>query len=157
MVAALQGHSKIVEALLCRVEPQQLQSVINSKNLGETPLTLAATQGHIETVKVFLDYGADPNTQTDDGKTALMKAADRNHMGVMQQLVAGADVNLQDAAGATALMWAAHRGYGEAVQLLLSAGADVNLKNRGGYTALMIAEFNGHQNVVRLLQAAAPE
>jgi len=41
-------------------------SVLNSRNLGETPLTLAASQGHTETV--LLNHGADANTQTEEGK-----------------------------------------------------------------------------------------
>jgi len=72
MVAALQGYSEVVEALLSQSR-DATKAVLNSRNLGETPLTLAASQGHTETVKVLLNHGADANTQTEEGKP-LMKA-----------------------------------------------------------------------------------
>lgn len=100
----------------------------------------------------LLNFGIDPNQQAPDGKTALIKAAERDRLEVMQILAAKTNVNLQDAAQATALMWAASRGDFQAVQLLLQAGADINLKNRGGYTALALAEFNGYQDIVQALQ-----
>jgi len=41
-----------------------------------TPLMIAATNGHVETVKLLLEKGADPTLKTDDGTTIfkLLKA-----------------------------------------------------------------------------------
>lgn len=100
----------------------------------------------------MLDFGADPNQQALDGKTALIKAAERNQIDAMQLLLAKTDVNLQDAAQATALMWAASWGDFQAVQLLVQAGANIDTKNRGGYTALALAEFNGYKDIAQMLQ-----
>jgi len=83
-------------------------SVLNSRNLGETPLTLAASQSYRDSEGVVADHGADANTKL--RRKTVMKAADRNH-GECSCWALEADVNLQDSAG-TALMWAVHRGYG---------------------------------------------
>jgi hypothetical protein len=39
--------------------------------LGRTPLILAAKEGHVTTVKVLLDHGADPGLKNETGETAL--------------------------------------------------------------------------------------
>ncbi|RYC79446.1 hypothetical protein BFJ63_vAg17670 [Fusarium oxysporum f. sp. narcissi] len=42
---------------------------------GETALHMAACEMHPEMVKLLLDFGADPNARTVDGRTPLMEAA----------------------------------------------------------------------------------
>jgi len=65
-------------------------------------------------VKILLDNGADVNATTNDdnGWTALMIAADRNHEDVVEILLdKGADVNATDKHDQTALMKAASKGH----------------------------------------------
>jgi len=45
---------------------------------GYTPLLTAAANGHLEIVKLLLSHGADPHATSDDGKSALAFATERN-------------------------------------------------------------------------------
>jgi len=78
---------------------------VNARNqLGETPLIMAARNGHIEKIKVLLDHGADINSQgSEDGKTALIWAAHMNDADMTKLLLdKGANPNLKDRDGYTA-------------------------------------------------------
>jgi ankyrin repeat protein len=123
---------------------------------GETPLTLAASNGSksIGIVKLLLDAGADVKAANSYGLTAVMKTA--NHIpepsSVLELLVGhGADVNARTQTGRTALAFAAERGNVEAIQVLLAAHADVNARDDRGQSALDIA---ANTQVADLLTAA---
>lgn len=69
--AALAGHTEVVECLL------QNGAAVNSQaqeaGFGETPLMDAAENKHVDTVKVLLNHGADPQIYNSDGYSALTK------------------------------------------------------------------------------------
>ncbi|MGE0529095.1 MAG: ankyrin repeat domain-containing protein [Bdellovibrionales bacterium] len=54
--------------------------------LGETALTLAAANGHVDVVKVLLLHGANPTLINGFGQTALEIAQSKNHQGVVAVL-----------------------------------------------------------------------
>ena len=116
-------------------------------------LIIAAQNGHIEEiVQLLLEKGADVNAKDNDGRTALMFAAEKGHTEIVQILLKkGADVNAEDEYGGTALMIAAENGHTEIIKLLLEKGADVNAKDWYGKTALMYAAYYGHTETVQLL------
>ena len=63
--AALRGRADIVAGELSR------GADVNERSGGLTALMAAATSGEPNTVKVLLDYGADPHLKTASGDTAL--------------------------------------------------------------------------------------
>lgn len=147
--AAFTGRSDDVQRLFATEE---------SKNLKEeyinTSLLLASVHGNTETVQVLLDNGADVNSTTVRGGTALMWAAgsSRNPSDTVRVLLrAGAEVNTRAENGRTALMDAAAIGNGEITEILLAAGAEVDGKDETGKTALMIAAVQGHLDCISIL------
>lgn len=71
---------------------------------GHMPLSEAAVQGHLETVRALLDWkapiGSDPNAYGSDGRTALHRAAFQGHAGTVQLLLErGSDPRLKDRQG----------------------------------------------------------
>ena len=111
---------------------------------------------HFEIIKLLLAAKADVNVVTNDGRTALMEAAQYGRTKVVKQLLtANADVNAKGYNGWTALMWAAFfYAPTKEVKLLLDANAHLNTKDNEGWTALMYAATFGRTEMVKLLLAA---
>ena len=126
------------------------------KSFGVSALSLAAQQGHVETLRLLLDhwvttYGTDG--RDDHGRTTLMYAAAAGDTDTMEALVAGgAPVNARTHTDATALMFAAAEGHADAVALLLELGADRSAANNNNDTALILAQENGHDEIVEMLE-----
>jgi ankyrin repeat protein len=90
---------------------------------------MAARDGDLEAVRVFVDAGAIPSTTGMRGWTALMLAASarRPSIAMVQYLLDhGADINAIDDAGRTALDWALTRGESDVSTFLRRAGARPN-------------------------------
>ena len=111
-LACVNGNSGIVEDLL------ELGAYPNLHAAGEPPLLTCARSGSIETVKLLLRHGANPNvTDAWKGQTALMWAAAEDHVTVVETLVAhGADVNLASTAGETPLLFAVQLGHDDTMR-----------------------------------------
>jgi ankyrin repeat protein len=111
---------------------------------GLTPLHIAAREGHVDLIPLFIDSGADVNAAPPDldGRTPLQIAAQKGHLHVIELLLQiGANIDAPAAAirGRTALQAAAENAQVEAVELLLESGADPNSPAAGfqGVTALL--------------------
>jgi ankyrin repeat protein len=115
-----------------------------------TPFLIAISSGHTEISHMMLDHGADANAAVrGDGTTALMMAAQRGNVGIIDVLIQkGAIVDKVTTTGTTALMFASLSGKLEAVQALRIAGANVNMQDNKGLSALMVAAARGHGKVV---------
>jgi len=112
-----------------------------------------------EVVKLLLDNFVDPNSQDNDGLTALMIATkyikDNSNIDTIKLLLKyNADPNMQNNNGWTALMTASkyiNSKSLEAMKILLESGANVNLQKKDGSTALMIACLNSNIDAAQLL------
>jgi class 3 adenylate cyclase len=92
---------------------------------GWSPLMMAASKGHSDTVLVLVEKGADLNVQDDQGSTALMLAAGNGHMRSVELLLeARAKINEKDRQGRTALMLASRNGHSGIVDRLRLADAN---------------------------------
>ncbi len=101
----------------------------DANDCGEAypPLLLALTSqawsGYIERVmRLLLEYGADVNGTTPEGKTALMSAALLGYVEIVRLLLEyGADVHVHDPRNQTALYYAGKGGCQEVVEMLQSS------------------------------------
>lgn len=95
---------------------------------------------------LLLRSGAKVGIRDEDGKTALMFAAEGNAAAVRLLLAAGARVNEKDAQGRTALHWAASVRDAKSLSLLLARGAHVNALDGEGASALMLASVRSDED-----------
>jgi ankyrin repeat protein len=83
-----------------------------------SPLNVAISKGDIETVKKFIEYGADVNQISED-MTPLMIAARSNKVEIMKLLIAnGARTYEKNEKGFTALKYAQLSNATEAIAIL---------------------------------------
>jgi ankyrin repeat protein len=160
--------------------PEEVGAVIFAG--GElTPLLIAARDGHLESVQVMVEAGADINAIAADGKDALGLAIFNGSYDIAHYLVdAGINVNQADAQRFTPLFWAVERRNMETapnfpwvvtedplslIKKLLDKGADPNwlinntprARMRGGSprivyaTAIMRAAFSADLELVQML------
>lgn len=109
-------------------------------NDNNTPLNVAAYEGHIEIVKYLCDSGAHINAKDGRGKTPLFNAVENNHIELVKYLISqGATVNTHDVLGWTPLIQCVVCGYVELAKCLIYNGANINDRDRYGETALHFA------------------
>ena len=90
------------------------------QNYDRSPLNVAISQGDIETVKKFIEYGADVN-KIFDGMSPLMTAARYNKVEIIKFLISkGASLSTKNEKGYTALKYAEVSKAKDAVTLLNS-------------------------------------
>ena len=85
---------------------------------------------------------------SNDGKTALMRAAEIGSLGCVR-ILASVENGIGDADGTTSLMLAARNGHASCVEVL--APLENGMKNNAGRSALMMAAENGKAECVKLL------
>lgn len=145
---------------------QSLIDAINEENVGvvrdlldrvvdinaldkyaSSPLVTAVNKCSFAIVKMLLAKGADLETKTSSGATALIAIVSRDSCGNLNRIAqalldAGANVNAKDNSGRTVLIHAVTPGFGKAsnpelVEALLAKGAIVNGRDSEGRTSLM--------------------
>ena len=116
---------------------------------GCTPLIIAAGAGHLQVVSYLHDSGAQINSRSHSGFSALFAACSSGNMSVVQYLfeVAGADIELKSIKGSTPLYIATVNGHMEVVQYLHSVGADVEAVDYKGLSPLHAAVGAGRSSL----------
>jgi ankyrin repeat protein len=163
-LAAENGDPKVVDALL-----QAGADAKSASPEGETLLMTASRTGNLETMRLLLARGADPNAQERwFGETALMWSAAQNHADAVRMLLeAGAKVDLAGkkmefarkvggqttlpVGAMTPLMYAVRSGAYAAAQALVEGGAKLDAQDPDGTTATILAIINGHYDVAAML------
>ncbi len=115
---------------------------INARHTNnDTPLHIAAREGHLDAVKLLIEKQADTSLVNNSRQTALMVSV-REHQDEQINLVlvnAKTPVNQQDSKGRTAAYFAAQDGLVVTTEALGKAGADFSLTGDDGVTPLIWA------------------
>ena len=149
--AARDGSSDLEDLLKRLKTTEQRKTALETKTKDgshfATPLIIAAHNGHLNSVKILLRYGADIEDRgtvmiADEvvkGCTPLWAAAASGHLDVVKLFInKGAFMDLQDEDGNTALHYAVKGGHLKIVSELLALGAS-QLPNDLGLTPLLYA------------------
>jgi ankyrin repeat protein len=120
---------------------------------GNSPLMYAAALGSVDSMRLLLDGGADPNAANNFDATPLMWCAG-DAAKVRLLLSKGAKADARSKLGRTPLLIAAYNdGAIEAARLLLEKGADVNARGKDGVSVLELAAAANNIELARILIA----
>lgn len=161
MLAAQAGHARAVRMLL----ENGMAGAVNARDkCGRTALMHVTRRYSYDepsgaVVLALVAGGADVKATDEDGRTALMSAAEAGSTdGVKALIESGSSVNAKDRHGRTALMWSVANkdvAQHDAVYYLLQAGADAAAKDDEGQTAFELGKKNGIEwRILGLLQEA---
>ncbi len=120
---------------------------------GNSLLMLASYNGQLETTRVLLEHGGDPQLANDMGQIPLAGAAFKGDAAMTRLLIEhGADVNARMPDGKTALMFAAMFNRLEIIDLLMARGADASAQANDGSTAQSLAQMMGAEVAQTVLE-----
>ena len=141
-LAAKMGHVNAIQALVnsgahvdCGIKrstpPWEVEEglTVFYENYGdkETPMYIAAKNGHVDAIRALVRCGADVNAARQDGGTPMHAAAQNGHVNAIEILAENrADINIANEDGVTPLVLAAEMGHEDAVDFLVEKGADIN-------------------------------
>jgi len=127
----------------------------------DNPLLYSGAEGRIEFLRAAIKANADTRITNRFGGTALIPAADRGHVEIVEELLNYSDVYVDhiNNLGWTALLEAIILGDGgkrhqQIVSLLIEYGADIEIADSQGVTPLEHAKQLGYFQIVELLEKA---
>ncbi|XP_055017977.1 ankyrin repeat and death domain-containing protein 1B isoform X2 [Boleophthalmus pectinirostris] len=151
-LAAKHGCVEMLEMLM---DSSYNMGTMEPNQRGDTPLHLAARNGHGQTVQLLLLCFDTRDEVNQDGETALYQAADNGHEECVQTLLeSDCDPNIITNDKRSALHRAAERGDTSLVQLLLEYEAQIECSDQNLQTPLHLAVKNGHLPVIHCLLEA---
>ncbi len=116
-----------------------------------TGLMIAAWEGNLPMMELFVSRGADIHKTNNVGEQAILHAAWKGRLDAVKWLLErGAKLDREPRQW-TPLHYAAFSGHTEVVSLLVERGADINARSTNGSTPLMMAVYEGREAMVRQL------
>ncbi len=123
-------------------------------DLKDNPFLYAGAEGLLDILRLTIAAGADTRMTNRYGGTALIPAAERGHVAVVEALLTHSDVDVNhiNNLGWTALLEAVVLSDGglrhqQIVQLLIAHGADINIPDQDGVTPLQHAHRRGFTEI----------
>ncbi|KAH8813591.1 ankyrin repeat-containing domain protein [Flagelloscypha sp. PMI_526] len=159
ILATKQQQQDLDQALFVAViRPVEMEVIELLVECGALPcgnrwgtLHAAASGGHWDMVKLFVEKGADVNDVNEGWDPILMHAVFANRLDMVEFLVEkGADVNTE-AWHQSALQAAAKNKHWDVVKLLVEKGADANKAGGGDGSAMSAAAESGRLDMVEFL------
>lgn len=130
-------------------------------NLKDNPFLYAGAAGLLDILRLTIAAGADTTITNRFGGTALIPAAERGHVLIVEELLTRTDVDVNhiNNLGWTALLEAIILSDGgprhqQIVRLLIDHGAQVNIADKDGVTPLQHARQRGFTMITHLLVQA---
>ena len=127
----------------------------------DNPFLYAGAEGLLDILRLAIAAGADTRLTNRFGGTALIPAAERGHVAIVEELLthSNVDVNHINNLGWTALLEAIVLSDGglphqQIVQLLIAHGADVTIPDQDGVTPLQHARRRGFTEIEHMLAQA---
>lgn len=124
LLAAQSGHQRMLKLLF--ENGADIQATLDEDQHRFNALHLAARNGHEHVVDYLIDFGLKVDSRDNDGRTALMMAAENGQSAVIETLLSvGTEdtINLTDVQGNTALDHAIANGQPTEERILLRRGA----------------------------------
>jgi len=140
---------------------------------SNTPIMEAVYGGHLDTVRLLLEHGADLSAKKRDGATALTLTANKDILELFKNVSSmvaaaaagnntiletfiskGTPINALSETGESALHAACWNGKVDTVKLLLERGADPQIRKADGASPVTLASGQKHEDIVALLNAA---
>ena len=172
-----EGQSELLEKLKTASTMQQRAAVIYVSGIGATRfvkraiqdgmvspdtkfeytlLTSAATNGHLETVKMLIGIGANIELKDKWQDSPLKAAARAGHLDIVTYLLSkGANPDSEGKSGSTPLTSASYIGRIDIVKALLKGGATVK-SNKARWTLIHYAAKYGHSKLIDCLLYTSP-
>lgn len=158
LAACQDGEFDTVQRVLdIEIDGRTAEVDIDDNDDGNTPLQIAAGNGHENIVRLLLMRGAALDRTNMYGWTALAQAASHGRTNIVQLLLQNkANPTIRNKLGADPLTLAIHQGHTSVVRILLDVpGIDVDdrwtVSIHQYITPLMAAAFKGNDTIVRLL------
>ncbi|XP_026364969.3 LOW QUALITY PROTEIN: 2-5A-dependent ribonuclease [Ursus arctos] len=148
MDAAENGHVDVLKILL----DEMGADVKACDNMGRNALIYAfrsSDDRNLEGItRLLLDHGADVNVRGEEGKTPLILAVEKKHLGLVQMLLEQEHIEIDDTdrEGKTVLLLAVQHRLKDVAQLLCEKGASTDCGD-----LVMIARRNYDPSLVKLL------
>ncbi|XP_051872806.1 inversin isoform X4 [Pristis pectinata] len=149
MWAAGKGSDDVLQTML-RVKSDI--DINMADKYGGTALHAAVLAGHVSTVKLLLEHGAQVDAMDVMKHTPLFRACEMGHKEVIQTLIEGGGrVDLLDQDGHSPLHWAALGGNADVCQILIQNLINPNVQDFAGRTPLQCAAYGGYINCMAVL------
>jgi len=157
-VAVMNNSVEVLKYMLAKLGPNNNIIYRHRNDVNKIcNLNRAAYDGHVEIIRVLLDYGMNINegTSVKSNRYPITEAAWMDKTECVKYLVeCGADINQQGMdADWSVLSLAVENNNVELVKFLVEKGADVNIKDIFGRPPLYHATVKGYPNLITYLVA----